>query len=195
MPTRLSDPLLSDAMTRLPGWSGDADGIRGRFVVAAERRRDLLDDIATLAELTGHPIAVEETPDAVDVVLVSEDVHGVTEVDIALATRITDLVSGAATRVIPRQRQAQLNREVTTPAPASDAAYDGDERTWWSHPDTAEPVMGVPATEAGLMPIPLPDIAPQEPEPGIEPEQEPRGGEALGFNLRGAGEAPPPDPE
>jgi 4a-hydroxytetrahydrobiopterin dehydratase len=190
MPTRLPETLLSDAMSRLPAWSGDADGIRARFVLDDDHRRHLVDEVATLAGLTGHPIGVEETPDAVEVALTTDDVSGVSEVDIALATRISDLAMGAHEHVIPRQRQAQVNA-----ATSYAAAADGDERAWWSDHDAAEPLMGVPATEAGLMPIPLPDTAPREPEPGLEVEQEPRGGEALGFNIRGAGDAPPPDPE
>lgn len=183
--------MLSDAMTRLPGWSGDPDGIHRHFDIDGDDRRRLVANIEALADLTGHPIAVEEVADGVDVALVSDDVSGVSEIDIALATRITDLASGRAALHIPQQRQADLN------GPEPVAAYadtDGGERSWWSDRDTAEPVMGVPATGAGLMPIPLPDTAPREPEPGIGLEQEPRGGEPLGFGMRGAGD-PPSEPE
>lgn len=184
MPTRLPEPLLSDAMTRLPGWSGDADGIHGRFTLDADHRRRLVADITELAECTEHPIVVEQLADGLEVSLVTGDVDGVSEVDIALATRINDLASGAAAQLIPQQRRPDLGSPVSSYA----VAIDGDEQTWWRDRDLAEPVMGVPATEGGLMPVPLPDTAPQEPEPGVEPEQEPRGGEPFGFHLRGAGD-------
>jgi len=184
MPTRLPEPLLSDAMTRLPAWSGDPDGIHGRFTLDADHRRRLAADITELADRTEHPIAVEQLADGLEVSLVTGEVDGVSEVDIALATRITDLASGAAVQLIPQQRRADLDSPVTTYA----LAVDGDEQTWWHDRDRVEPVMGVPATEAGLMPVPLPDTAPQEPEPGVEAEQEPRGGEPFGFHLRGPGD-------
>lgn len=45
-----------------------------------------------------------------------------------------------------------------------------DEKQWGSTIDDVEPLMGVPSVATA--PVPLPDIAPNEPEPGIETEQE-----------------------
>lgn len=52
-------------------------------------------------------------------------------------------------------------------------ARSGGERRWWGkHPDEFEPLMGVPSAVVAGVPEPLPDIASDEPEPGVEPEQE-----------------------
>jgi 4a-hydroxytetrahydrobiopterin dehydratase len=192
MPMRLPEPMLVDAMSRLPGWAAGDGRIHRRFALETSQRQRVVDEIAALAERTDHDISVTQATDGVDVMLRTADVDGVSEIDIALAARINDLANGSAFVEVPRQRgQAQLNRQVTTYA----AGAPADESDWWRDSDTREPLMGVPATESGLMPIPLPDTAPREPEPGIEIEQEPRGGEALGFGIRGAGEAPDPDAE
>ena len=47
-----------------------------------------------------------------------------------------------------------------------------DEKSWWRSKDEVEPFMGVPAVTGGVMPAPLPDDRPFEPEPGVEHEQE-----------------------
>lgn len=45
-----------------------------------------------------------------------------------------------------------------------------DERSWWTSSDDLEPLIGVPSV--GAVPVPLPDTAADEPEPGIAPSQE-----------------------
>jgi len=45
-----------------------------------------------------------------------------------------------------------------------------DEKQWRDASDSLEPLIGVPSVAAA--PIQLPDTAPYEPEPGLEPEQE-----------------------
>ena len=47
-----------------------------------------------------------------------------------------------------------------------------DERQWWFPHDELEPVIGVPTVN--VAPVPLIDTAPDEPEPGLAPEQEER---------------------
>ena len=62
---------------------------------------------------------------------------------------------------------------------------ENDERDWWTSADDAEPLVGVPSVAS--VPVPLPDTAPDEPEPGIEPEQE-ADIEGLGFEFSHPGE-------
>lgn len=198
MPTRLDDRVLSDALTRLAGWSGDAARIHREFPLDAVARPRLAADIEALADRTGHPIDVRATDEGFDVTLATDDVAGVSEVDIALAARLNDLFLGSPERSIPQQRQAHLYTDVPA-APAdvpadvsADASADvpSEEREWWADQDRLEPLMGVPATTSGVMPAPLPDTAPDEPEPGIEAAQEGGAGDGLGFLLRGPGDPP-----
>jgi 4a-hydroxytetrahydrobiopterin dehydratase len=184
MPTRLDERLLADALTRLSGWAGDERAIHREFVVDAITRQRLVGDIDSLAATTGHDIALRDTAHGLDVTLSTTDVAGVSEVDIALASRLNDLFLGTPTRAIPRQRQGRLNTSVASEADESVQ----DEKQWWERHDAAEPLMGVPSLSSGVMPAPLPDTAPGEPEPGIEPAQE--AGDGLGFSLRGAGDPP-----
>jgi 4a-hydroxytetrahydrobiopterin dehydratase len=184
MATRLDERLLVDALTRLSGWAGDERAIHREFVLDAMSRQRLVGDIDALAASTGHDIAVRDTAQGLDVTLATTDVAGVSEVDIALASRLNDLFLGTPTRFVPKQRQARLNEPVTSEAEDSVE----DEKQWWDHHDEAEPLIGVPSMSSAVMPVPLPDTAPAEPEPGIEPAQE--AGEGLGFFLRGAGDPP-----
>jgi 4a-hydroxytetrahydrobiopterin dehydratase len=187
MPTRLSEPLLTDALSRLAGWAGDPESIRREFVLDGVARQRLVVDIAELARSTRHEIRVTDTPVGLAVTLSTDDVAGVSEVDVAVASRLNDLFAGTPERIIPRQRQAQLNAT----GDGESGAVGSDERRWWDDSDKVEPFMGVPATNSGVMPIPLPDTAPDEPEPGVEGEQEGGAGEGLGFSLRGPADPPP----
>ena len=166
MPTRLSEPILRDALTRLTGWSGDEHMIRREFAVDSVPRQRLVADIEALAGSAHHTILFTDTATGLGVMLTTGDVDGVSEVDIALASRLNDLFAGTPGSAAPMQRQpAVLNNGPLT-------ADELNERAWWTESDTAEPVMGVPAATSAVMPAPLPDIASNEPEPGIEPEQE-----------------------
>lgn len=167
MATRLSEPVLRDALTRLAGWSGDDHMIRREFTVEAVPRQRLVDDIEALAALVHHTILVTDTATGLGVTLATDDVDGVSEVDIAVASRLNDLFNGTPGSVVPVQRQAAAPNN--TPLTADEV----DERAWWNNSDNAEPVMGVPAASAAVVPAPLPDTAAYEPEPGIEPQQEP----------------------
>jgi 4a-hydroxytetrahydrobiopterin dehydratase len=101
---------LLDALTRLTGWSGDDQMIRCEYAVDDVGREQLTADIVELAATTHHSILVTDTPAGVGVTLATDDVDGVSEVDIAVASRLNDLVSGAAARHVPQQRPSSLNQ-------------------------------------------------------------------------------------
>src|SRR5881227_3934747 len=113
MPTRLSEPLVQDALTRLQGWSGDDHTIHREFVLDVVARQRLCADIDALAETVHHTILMTDGSAGLDVTLATVDVDGVSEVDIAVASRINDLFNGSARGLVPQQRQqASLNHEV-----------------------------------------------------------------------------------
>jgi 4a-hydroxytetrahydrobiopterin dehydratase len=152
MPTHLSEPLVRDALTRLVGWSGDAGTIHRDFALDAASRQHMTAEIQALSGSTHHAITVAATSTGIGVTLATADVDGVSELDIAVASRLNDLFSGTSAGHLPQQRQASVN----APAATSAAAVGVEEHRWWDGRDRLEPVMGVPATSSGVMPVPLP---------------------------------------
>lgn len=110
MPTKLTEPLVQDALTRLTGWAGDDQMIHREFVVDGSPRRRMLDEIEALADATDHTILLTDTSDGLDVCLATTDVDGVSEVDIAMASRINDLF--ILSTAIPEQRSAEPEESV-----------------------------------------------------------------------------------
>lgn len=105
MPTKLSQPLLTDALTRLSGWTGDEQMIHREYVLDGSARQRLMDEIEALADTTDHTILLTDTASGVDVSLATTDVDGVSEVDIAMASRLNDLF--LLSTAIPTQRMAE----------------------------------------------------------------------------------------
>ena len=120
MPTKLSEPLLHDALTRLTGWAGDEQMIHREFVLDGLPRQRLLDEIEALAESTDHTILLMDTLDGVDVSLATHDVDGVSEIDIAVASRLNDLF--ILSTAVPQQRQPDVAAH-----PVTDAEFGGPE--------------------------------------------------------------------
>jgi len=113
MPTKLSEPLVHDALTRLTGWAGDEQMIHREFPVDGSPRQRMLDEIEALAGSTDHTIMLTDTSGGLDVRLATTDVDGVSEVDIAMASRINDLF--ILSKAIPEQRSAEPEETVVEP--------------------------------------------------------------------------------
>ena len=92
---RLAPDLVADALTALPAWSGDATAIERTASVSAADVGQLTEALDELSSSLGHPVGVERDGDARRFVLRSDDVDGVTAVDVAMASRIDDLVADA----------------------------------------------------------------------------------------------------
>jgi 4a-hydroxytetrahydrobiopterin dehydratase len=90
MATLLDDRLVADAMTNLDQWSGDAQRISR--TVRVPDADALLAAVAEAADTLDHHPVVEREGDGVTFVLWTHSLGGVTELDIALASRIDDLV-------------------------------------------------------------------------------------------------------
>lgn len=117
MPTKLSEPLVQDALTRLTGWTGDELMIHREFVLDGLPRERLLEEIEALADSTDHTIMLTDTSTGLDVSLATTDVDGVSEVDIAMAARLNDLF--LLSTAIPQPRAAEPEETVAeTPTEA-----------------------------------------------------------------------------
>jgi 4a-hydroxytetrahydrobiopterin dehydratase len=92
---RLQPDLVADALTALPEWSGDASAIERTASVGPDDVEQLNASLAQLHESLGHEARVERDGDDLRFVLRSDDVDGVTAVDIAMASRIDDLIADA----------------------------------------------------------------------------------------------------
>jgi 4a-hydroxytetrahydrobiopterin dehydratase len=92
VPTLLDDQLLSDTLQSLPGWEGDAQGIWRDVHLTRKQDAELRRQIGVDCAATGHCPVIEERGGGVTrFVLSTEEDGGVTELDIALASHISDL--------------------------------------------------------------------------------------------------------
>jgi 4a-hydroxytetrahydrobiopterin dehydratase len=91
MATLLEPLLVEETLKALPGWEGDQERLWREFQVegdaAAELRRQVAEDAAAL----GHEPQVEEVEGGLRYSLSTPEAGGVTELDVALASRISDV--------------------------------------------------------------------------------------------------------
>src|SRR5438067_1726797 len=90
MATLLDDALVTDALCGLDGWTGDATRIAR--TVTVDDPDALCAAVAEAADALDHHPAVDRDGGAVTFTLWTHSQQGVTELDIALASRIDDLV-------------------------------------------------------------------------------------------------------
>jgi 4a-hydroxytetrahydrobiopterin dehydratase len=94
-PPRLSPDELSAALSGLPAWSGDGEGLRR--TVGLPGFRDAVDAIVAIAavaeELDHHP-DVDLRWRTLHLTLVTHSAGGVTDLDLQLARRIDALLPG-----------------------------------------------------------------------------------------------------
>jgi len=182
MATLLDDHLVADAMANLPEWSGDAKRITR--TVRCSGAEDLLAQVGEVADALDHHPVVERDGDAVTFVLWTHSQGGVTELDIALASRIDDLVltcehmqRSAQGHVHTARPRIEAGGQTTPSRPeesSTGAPYPADQGAAKDPGTFHEPAN--PRQGAG--PVALPDD-----EPGsIEPM--PGNGEAPGMQER-----------
>jgi 4a-hydroxytetrahydrobiopterin dehydratase len=94
MPTLLTSDELTEALTELPDWSGDATGIE-RAVTAPSFLSGirLVDAVAEVAEAADHHPDIDIRWRTVTFRLATHSAGGVTELDLALARRIDELAA------------------------------------------------------------------------------------------------------
>jgi uncharacterized protein (DUF2267 family)/pterin-4a-carbinolamine dehydratase len=91
-PVPLTREEVEGALENLPGWTGDEHRIRRTVSLPAEVADDVRDRIARAEEEVHHRAVVEEDPDGTTYLLWSDPRGIVTELDIELAARISDVV-------------------------------------------------------------------------------------------------------
>ena len=94
-PAGLTREEVEGALEELPGWTGDEHRIRRTVSLPAEVADDVRDRIARVEEQMNHHAVVEEDPDGTTYLLWTHARGGVTELDIELAARISDIVDNA----------------------------------------------------------------------------------------------------
>jgi 4a-hydroxytetrahydrobiopterin dehydratase len=175
MPTRLTPEVVADALTALHGWTGNEDRISRRVPLEPEQAAQLKVFVAESADSMDHHPVVEDGDGATTFVLWTHTQGGVTELDIALAARIDDLVTQVC-GVPPTVDQPEEGQEAQAGATihaeqerAVDVVAD-QRRSGEGHyrEGQGEPVVGVVSASGGQPATPLPDVAPDEPEPGVE---------------------------
>ena len=93
-PPRLSPDEISAALSGLPGWTGDGDGISRTVELATFRDAvDAIVRIADVAEEMDHHPDVDLRWRTLHLTLVSHSAGGVTELDLELARRIDGLLA------------------------------------------------------------------------------------------------------
>ncbi len=186
MPTRLDDNLVADSLGALTDWSGDGKHIQRTVSVAGAAQEQLLGEVAATADAMDHHPEVERHTDAVTFVLWTHSEGGVTELDIAFASRIDDLVlqmsgddgttvvAGAPTAagsgdgsVGTGRRQGGAQRSDTDVV--AEDSRSGQVPGGNADIDNLEPLVGVPSAAGGTVQpgLATPDTAPDEPEPGV----------------------------
>jgi 4a-hydroxytetrahydrobiopterin dehydratase len=140
MATLLDDQLVADALTNLPDWSGDVQRISRR--VQVDDPDALVEAVAELADTLNHHPKVEREGDELGFVLWTHSEGGVTELDIALASRIDDLILLAQHRERPPVNAA--------PNPEDEQSYPSDKPTSGTFHEAPTPC-------AGAGPAALPD--------------------------------------
>jgi pterin-4a-carbinolamine dehydratase len=89
---RLTREEVEGALENLPGWTGDEQRIRRTVSLPADVADDVRDRIARVEEEVGHHAVVEEDPDGTTYLLWTDPRGIVTELDLELAARISDVV-------------------------------------------------------------------------------------------------------
>jgi 4a-hydroxytetrahydrobiopterin dehydratase len=90
-PTLLDEPLVDDTLQSLPGWSGDRHTLWREFHLPPRLDEELRSRVDVDATAMGHPADVERVDGGTRFVLTTPEVGGVTELDVALASHISDL--------------------------------------------------------------------------------------------------------
>lgn len=183
MATLLDDRLVADALHGLEEWTGSHDRISRTATV--EDTDALLAAVGEAADSLDHHPEIARDGNAVTFTLWTHSAGGVTELDIALASRIDDLVLMTQHLVRDATGHVHAADETTTgESVVATPAYPTEGETTPSRPEesaTADattedgmgaPLMNEPATprqDAG--PVALPDAEPGsiEPQPGNAP--------------------------
>ena len=92
MATLLDEALISDTLQSLPGWHGDTTRLWRDVTLNATQDAELRRQIGIDAGAMGHDPEFEKSKGGTRIVLSTADEGGVTELDVVMASHISDLV-------------------------------------------------------------------------------------------------------
>ncbi|HEV7825264.1 MAG TPA: 4a-hydroxytetrahydrobiopterin dehydratase [Mycobacteriales bacterium] len=98
MPTLLGAEFIGDALTCLTEWQGDARGISRTLWMTDSQYGDFIERVKVTSDAMDHRADITRVGDQIAISLVTHSAGGVTEYDIALASRIDDLARIATRR-------------------------------------------------------------------------------------------------
>lgn len=91
MPTLLTDELIAETLTALPGWTSDGTGLVRDLHLPADVNAELRRQVAVDADAMGHQPSVEDLTDGTRFRLSTDSVGGISELDVTMASHISDL--------------------------------------------------------------------------------------------------------
>ncbi|WP_239338823.1 4a-hydroxytetrahydrobiopterin dehydratase [Frankia sp. CiP3] len=92
MPTRLDADRLADALGELPGWNGDTSTIVRKVTMDDETADEVVERISLVANTMNHHPIVDRAHGVTTFTVWTHSQGGVTELDITLASRISDVL-------------------------------------------------------------------------------------------------------
>lgn len=158
MPTLLDAELITDTLHSLPGWQGGPDQIWRDLQLTHEQAVELRRQVAVDADGMDHHPVVDEVDGGLRFTLWTHSAGGVTELDVSLASHISDLAH--------RLTGAEGIHAVRAGDPVVITRNSEVQGL-----DTA-PTMGVSSGMSDTPHVPLPDDRPFGVEPGVNREQE-----------------------
>ena len=169
MATLLDAHMIEDALTNLPEWTGGPEHLTRTVKLTDDQHAEVERRIMVSADAMNHHPDIERTDDETRFVVTTHSEGGVTELDIALASEINTVVRQALGQPPLAVPDEVLSAHAVTSARAEGQAGPGAA----AEDRPAEEFMGVPAGAQGTPQVPLPDAAPNAPEPGKPVEQDP----------------------
>jgi 4a-hydroxytetrahydrobiopterin dehydratase len=89
----LSADALQSELSSLEGWAGDTSSIRRSVAIGAVQREQFLADLEAIARELDHDPDLEVVDDKLQITMSTHSAGGVTELDIAYARRVDELIS------------------------------------------------------------------------------------------------------
>ena len=167
MPTLLDSALVEDTLSSLPGWSGDATRLWREVHLTPDVDTELRRQVTVDAGAMGHAVAMEPCDGGTRFVLRTDEVGGVSELDVALAAHISDLAHRLSSQE-PGVHAVRHGDPVVIVRPGESATGEAGA----DEGDDEAPTIGVPSVTGGTAPrVPLPSDHAGAPEPGPSPEQ------------------------
>ncbi len=121
MPTLLTDDLIADTLDALPGWTSDGTSLLRDVHLSAEIDAEMRRQVSVDAHAMGHLPSVEDIEGGTRYRLSTEEVGGISELDVTMASHISDLAHrlNDGEPGVDAVRHDEVEVPVTVEAPAA----------------------------------------------------------------------------